>query len=501
MKSVPIILVGTYRPENERWIERRHLYNLPLPQCGKLPFHDRVAGIVLFAEGHRNMAFAARFREIVDRKWLTDEGYEAKPQSESHGGEYALYELEKESTPAKMLRRRGSDIYVSSSRCPCIRIDSGFFDRPYPKTGGRSMPFVFDCLKPYVGDGRQAMVFDPVQDEFFERSFGFEYGQKVAEGILSEARAAGELTCVEICAGAGGQAIGLDRAGFRHVALVEYERDYCEVLRRNRPDWNVICGDVHQFDGTPYGGVDLLAGGVPCPPFSVASRQLGEDDERDLFPQAIRLISEIRPRAVMLENVRGFLDPKFDEYRTRILNAIARLGYQTQIKLLQASDYGVPQIRPRVVIVAIRKDQRETFVYPVPSGRKAPTVGQALRNMMGAGGWRGLDEWVSRANRIAPTVVGGSKKHGGPDLGPTRARRAWAELGVDGLGIANAPPDADFAGSPKLTKEMIACIQGFPSEWNFGERKTAACRMIGNAFPPPVADAVGRQIRKVLENE
>jgi len=121
--------------------------------------------------------------------------------------------------------------------------------------------------------------------------------------------------------------------------------------------------------------------------------------------------------------------------------------------------------------------------------------------LMGANGWNGLDAWVVRANRIAPTIVGGSKKHGGPDLGPTRARRAWAELGVDGLGVANAPPERDFVGSPKLTKEMIARIQGFPSEWDFGKRKTAACRMIGNAFPPPVAKAVGQQIRRCLENE
>lgn len=114
------------------------------------------------------------------------------------------------------------------------------------------------------------------------------------------------LTCLEICAGAGGQALGLDMAGFNHIALVEYEKEYCEVLRTNRPGWNVICTDVHNFDGTKYKGVDLLAGGVPCPPFSVASKQLGKDDERDLFPEAIRLINEIQPRAVMLENVRGF---------------------------------------------------------------------------------------------------------------------------------------------------------------------------------------------------
>jgi len=240
---------------------------------------------------------------------------------------------------------------------------------------------------------------------------------------------------------------------------------------------------------------------VPCPPFSVASKQLGENDERDLFPQAIRLIAEIRPRAVMLENVRGFLDPKFEAYRTSILRSISRLGYETQIRLLQASDYGVPQIRPRVIIVGIRKDENVRFTYPEASRHPAPTVGTALGGLMGAKGWKGLAAWIDKANAIAPTVVGGSKKHGGPDLGPTRARRAWAELGVDGLGIANEPPGRDFVGNPKLTKEMVARIQGFPPEWNFGTRKTAACRMIGNAFPPPVAKAVGLQIRRCLDHE
>ncbi|MBQ1363038.1 MAG: DNA (cytosine-5-)-methyltransferase, partial [Oscillospiraceae bacterium] len=165
------------------------------------------------------------------------------------------------------------------------------------------------------------------------------------------------LTCVEICAGAGGQALGLAEAGFFHVALVEYEKEYCDVLKLNRPEWNVICGDVKDFDGTPYRDVDLLAGGVPCPPFSVAGKQLGKEDERDLFPEAIRLIKEIKPRAVMLENVRGFLDPQFDSYRESILSEIESTGYhKPHIALLNASDYGVSQLRPRVVIVAIRDD-------------------------------------------------------------------------------------------------------------------------------------------------
>lgn len=308
------------------------------------------------------------------------------------------------------------------------------------------------------------------------------------------------LTCVEICAGAGGQALGLERAGFSHVALVEYEEAYCQVLKQNRPDWNVICGDVHFFSGVPYKGVDLLAGGVPCPPFSVAGKQLGKGDERDLFPEAIRLIKEIQPRAVMLENVRGFLDPRFADYRTHICTEIDKLGYKVAIKLLNASDYGVPQLRPRVVIVGIRKDQQGTFSYPAALEDNTPTVGDVLFDLMSQNGWEGAEHWASNANSIAPTLVGGSKKHGGPDLGPTRARNAWAVLGVDGKGIANEAPEPGFTGMPRLTTRMLARIQGFPDDWTFGKRKTAACRMIGNAFPPQVAQAVGEKIKECLEH-
>lgn len=308
------------------------------------------------------------------------------------------------------------------------------------------------------------------------------------------------LTCVEICAGAGGQALGLAMAGFVHVALVEYEKDYCKTLKQNRPEWNVICADVRDFDGHCYNGVDLFAGGVPCPPFSVAGKQLGQEDERDLFPEAIRLIQEMNPRAVMLENVRGFLDPDFDEYRGHILSSIQKLGYVTHIKLLNASDYGVPQLRPRVVIIGIRNDQLGVFSYPEEKHDSAPTVGKMLYDLMAKNGWEGAKQWAANANRIAPTLVGGSKKHGGPDLGPTRARNAWAELGVDGRGIANDAPAEGFTGIPRLTSQMMARIQGFPDTWTFGSKKTVACRMIGNAFPPPVAQAVGEKIKECLEH-
>ena len=308
------------------------------------------------------------------------------------------------------------------------------------------------------------------------------------------------LTSIEICAGAGGQALGLAMAGFVHVALVEYEKEYCDVLHKNRPEWNVICADVRSFSGKPYRNtIDLLSGGVPCPPFSVAGKQLGSSDERDLFPEAIRLISEINPRAIMIENVRGFMDPVFKEYRQSIITQISDLGYVVQIKLLNASDFGVPQLRPRVVIVGIRNDIDVPFEYPQAQIYPVRTVGETLVDLMGENDWKDAKKWASTANSIAPTIVGGSKKHGGPDLGPVRARKAWAALNVDGTGIANEAPSCDYSGMPKLTPRMMARIQGFPDEWSFGKKKTSACRMIGNAFPPPVAKAIGIKIKECLE--
>lgn len=307
------------------------------------------------------------------------------------------------------------------------------------------------------------------------------------------------MTSVEICAGAGGQSLGLERAGFEHEALVEIDDSCCATLRTNRPQWNVVHGDVTGFNGRPFRGVDLLAGGVPCPPFSVAGKQLGAKDERDLFPEALRLTDEIRPRVVMLENVRGFLDPDFEGYRKRLFSQFRKMGYKPDIRLLQASDYGVPQLRPRVVIVALRPDDAAHFSWPIRSATPAPTVGDTLVDLMAANDWHQAWRWAEGAKSIAPTIVGGSKKHGGPDLGPSRARKAWMNLGVEGGTIAEFPPERDFIGNPRLTVRMVARIQGFPDDWHFTGRKTAAYRQVGNAFPPPVAEAVGRSIMQMFE--
>lgn len=307
-----------------------------------------------------------------------------------------------------------------------------------------------------------------------------------------------DLSVLEICAGAGGQSLGLEQAGFAHAAAIEIDPDACETLRLNRPEWDVIEKDVHDFDGLPYKGeIDLLAGGVPCPPFSIAGKQLGADDERDLFPQAMRLVEEIEPRAVMLENVRGLSTAKFAPYRQSILDTLDELGYHADWQVINASEHGVPQLRPRFILVAAKKEYGEEFHWPEPVGTP-PTVGKTLLPLMKSRGWDGAAAWAAKANGIGPTLVGGSRKHGGPDLGPTRARAAWLNLGVDGKGLANEIPDETYPVDyvPRITVQMAALIQGFPADWVFSGRKTASYRQVGNAFPPPVAKAIGKAIRK-----
>jgi DNA (cytosine-5)-methyltransferase 1 len=337
---------------------------------------------------------------------------------------------------------------------------------------------------------------------------------------MNEKKRASELTVVEICAGAGGQSLGLHLAGFQHTLAVELDRDAAETLERNlsrlaavegQSEPKVAVGDVADksvWDPAEHAGVSLLAGGVPCPPFSIAGKQLGSSDERDLFAWAVEAAGRMQPDAVLLENVRGLSMPRFAGYRQAVLDRLAELGYRADWRLLEAKDYGVPQLRPRFILVALREEFAPYFNWPEPTPA-VQTVGSALYDLMAANGWPGAEGWAKRADRVAPTIVGGSKKHGGPDLGPTRAKREWRALGVDGLGIADAAPGPDVPVDfvPKLTNQMVARIQGWSGqayEWDFAERKgrkTTTYRQIGNAFPPPVARAVGVAIASALRKD
>jgi DNA (cytosine-5)-methyltransferase 1 len=328
-----------------------------------------------------------------------------------------------------------------------------------------------------------------------------------------------DLNVVEICAGAGGQSLGLHLAGFRHELAVELDETAATTLRNNLarlspssdPDELVAVGDVASgavWKPEKYKGrISLLAGGVPCPPFSVAGKQLGAGDERDLFAWAVNLAGRVQPEALLLENVRGLNDARFGGYRQAVVDELARYGYVADWRLLEARNFGVPQLRPRMVLVAMRSEYVDFFEWP-DEKETAKTVGTTLASLMGANGFRYLDEWVERANSIAPTIVGGSKKHGGADLGPTRAKRAWEALWVDAHGLADEAPGeewdaADHPRGPRLTTDMVARLQGWNDEpgyeWHFAGLKTSRYRQIGNAFPPPVARAVGDSIARALQ--
>jgi DNA (cytosine-5)-methyltransferase 1 len=314
----------------------------------------------------------------------------------------------------------------------------------------------------------------------------------------------------------------LHLAGFRHDLAVELDRTAAATLsanlRRLQPDDDVSAivkvGDVADEEvwkpEDHRGKAVLLAGGVPCPPFSVAGKQLGSADERDLFAWAVEAAGRMEPEALLLENVRGLNDARFAGYRQAVVDRLAALGYTAFWELLEARDFGVAQLRPRMVLVALRPEYVDYFAWPQRAA-ETRTVSGVVHDLIASGGWREdyLQRWLKAADKIAPTIVGGSKKHGGADLGPTRAKRAWEELWTDAHGLADSAPGPDWKlkdhpRGPKLTVEMVARIQGWYGEeyrWDFEGRKTSRYRQVGNAFPPPVARALGLSIARALRKE
>ncbi len=163
----------------------------------------------------------------------------------------------------------------------------------------------------------------------------------------------GRFSVAEVCVGGGGQALGLEAAGFDCAVAVEIDANCCTTLRLNRPQWDIRQQDMRLVDGRHWSKIDLFAAGVPCPPFSIAGKQLGVDDDRDMFPDALRLIREMQPKAVLLENVPGFASEKFSQYRSNLFSTLHKLGYETKWTVLQAADYGVRHAEHRISTPAL----------------------------------------------------------------------------------------------------------------------------------------------------
>ena len=235
------------------------------------------------------------------------------------------------------------------------------------------------------------------------------------------ARRSRTYTSVEVCAGAGGQAVGhrrqRDSSIWRSSKSTRTPARHCAATALNGTSCSGIC--ITSVPGAPWPrGRGPARRAVPCPPFSAAGRQLGRDDERDLFPVVLDLAETIRPRVLMIENVRGLLQAKFDAYRGEVTARLERMGYRWDWRLLQARDYGVAQLRPRSVLIAAGPEIFGRFAWPRPHPGDTPTVGEVLRESMSARGWEGAHEWAAAADRIAPTLVGDRR---------STWRRPWAD--------------------------------------------------------------------------
>lgn len=324
------------------------------------------------------------------------------------------------------------------------------------------------------------------------------------------------LKVFELCAGAGGMAIGLEAAGYAPVALVESDKNAAATLRANRPEWNVIQADMRTIDFSAYRSmcIDLLVGGLPCQPYSVEGKRLGKNDPRDLLLEGARAVTEMRPWAFVFENVVGLLHARHADHLGNVLSTVRKAGYSVWIHRIETEDYGIAQERTRLLIVGMRGGLMANFRVPPSFPEWRTTLGDALLDLMAENGWTGAEAWAeARRNHLvvqdgvelrgvlASTIVG--RKGGAQEKEQAR----WASKGLDIAKIADAAPtqeEADHAGKdflPSLTLRMRARLQGFPDWWQFMGGKDSAARQIGNAVPPVVGQAIGLAVRSALEGE
>jgi DNA (cytosine-5)-methyltransferase 1 len=312
------------------------------------------------------------------------------------------------------------------------------------------------------------------------------------------------LVSLEICAGAGGEALGLHAAGFRAKAI--YERDPHAVRTLRHHTLSIIDrvneADIREVDFTGMRGkIDLVAGGVPCQGHSVAGHRLGRHDERDLFLEAVRIVEEVRPRAFFFENVNGFNQRSNTDYRAELHQMFNALGYQNKVFALRGADYGLAQGRPRIAFVGFRDGEMSRFRMPPVFPQWNPTVASVIGDLVGANNWPGFDAWLKKADRIGPTIIGGSEKSGKLSFSAYFGRERWAELGIDMKKLTDHAPDERHGTDDlfQLTLAMGARLQGFPDGYEFQGPAMERKRQIGNALPPIMAKVIGLAIYSALE--
>lgn len=324
------------------------------------------------------------------------------------------------------------------------------------------------------------------------------------------------VTAIELFAGAGGCALGMEEAGINTVELVEFNKTASATLKKNRPDWNVICDDVHKVDFTPFKGrVDIVSGGFPCQAFSYAGKKLGFDDTRGtLFHELARCIEEVQPKMFFAENVKGLLS--HDKGRTfkTIYDVLTSLNYTVQYKVLNAAYYGVGQKRERTIIIGIQNDliDKIHFEFPEPD-EKMTTLREALKDCPVSEGQSYSEKkkkvfelvppggcWVDLPEDVAKDYMGKSYYSGGGRRGMAR-RISWDEPCLT-LTCSPSQKQTDRCHPDEtrpFTVREYARIQSFPDDWEFCGGIGDKYKQIGNALPVELARRISVQIKKAIE--
>lgn len=313
-------------------------------------------------------------------------------------------------------------------------------------------------------------------------------------------------TVIELCAGAGGMSLGLERAGFDHVAALEYDKHAAATLRLNRPHWTVIEDDIRSIDFSIMKQleIDVVAGGLPCQPYASDGYGLGKDDPRDLWLEGVRVVSQIKPKAFVYENVDGFLHAKHSSHLADIMSRFRMAGYQVEIHRMHAEDFGIAQERSRVLVIGMRDELAGSFRMPPTFPDRRMDIGTALVDLMEANGWQGARKWArDRADQPVFGRDGSIIAHGVlastivTRRGVPREKEAarWTKKCVNIAGLPDAAPTAEEGSKPDfmpaLTARMRARLQDFPDDWQFVGGKQATADQIGNAVPARMAAAVG----------
>jgi DNA (cytosine-5)-methyltransferase 1 len=321
--------------------------------------------------------------------------------------------------------------------------------------------------------------------------------------------AANKLQCLSLFSGGGGLDIGFERAGFGHVAAYELLEICGQTLRENRPAWDVRSGDtegdVAKAAFTPFRGVDVVHGGPPCQPFSVAGKQGGARDPRNLWSEFVRCVLQARPRAFVAENVVGLLDRKFDSFVKRTILHPLRDQYTIFKFKLAAHEFGVPQARRRVFFVGFRAlRDAERFVQPDATHGDAGSLFGPLLPLNTARRSLGLPELAFDV--VAPTLRSGftGPRNTTGVLNSKASLRVWDELRIWPNGVQSSSVLADAYppenGHYRMSVADCALLQGFPADWRFSGAVYQALGQIGNSVCPPVAYAVARQVVQALES-